>query len=236
VAQLLGLSNDDVKTIGAGATTVGVLLALFAPAVTHWWRRPLLTLEFERDRAEPHWDRVRPRDDLFFLRLRVRNARGCDTAERVEVLISSYRALGLGLEGRALEWSGQRERAAAPVTTIDIAPGLQRHVDVLQIGPAVTRDRRRSWMRPNHGTHARLCVYPKPVGGAQVVPEGDHRIVATVTAANANTVSYEFVLSYDGAMTADIARPPRRVRRRTWSEAFRSVLKWASRGFRTPDF
>lgn len=253
MSQFLGLSNDDVKTIGAGATTVGVLLALFGPAVRHWWRGPLLSMDYEAKRGDPYWDHVSLEGDVFFLRVRVRNLRGCDAARDAQVIVSSYRAADLGLEGRALEWSGQRPLGETPVTTTDIAPGMERHVDVVQIGrkqpeaaggdqanpaPVVIPEEERSTSAdevsdaPGATLVARLCVYPKPWGHAHLVPKGDHDVVVTITASNANPVSYRFAISYAGDASAKLLAPPERLRRRTISEVGRGVAKWLIGAYR----
>ena len=239
LAAVAGLSNDDVKTIGAAATTVGVLIALFAPPLRAWWRRPILTVDYDGVRSDPYWDRISPTPDAFFLRVRVRNARNCDTATDVQVLVSSYRAADLGLEGRALEWSGQRAWSDPPITRLDIPPGLQRHADVLQIGPAEPAQAGPDMPPATDGDTeaplARLCVFPKPAGSAHLIPEGDHHVTVVVTATNANPVGYRFTIVYDGEMSARLSGPPKRTRRRSVPDAMQSGMKWAFRGFRTPD-
>lgn len=83
------LSNDDVKTVGAIATTLGVLIALFEPRLVRWWRAPLLSLRYENAQGGPYWDRVLVRENVFFLRLRVSNAPGCRSAEDTQALVTS---------------------------------------------------------------------------------------------------------------------------------------------------
>jgi hypothetical protein len=237
---LLGLSNDDVKTIGAGATTVGVLLALFAPWLRRWWRRPLLSLLYDSSGGAPHWDQV-PLEKDFFLRVRVRNARGCDPAEETQVLVASYRAspLGLGLDGRALEWSGQRAKDDPPVTTIRVPPGLHRHVDLIQITATATEPIEQTpapdevaTAEEEGGLEARVCVHPKPWGAAHIVPVGEFEIVVIITAANADAVSYQFTVSYQGELSATLLAPPRRTRRRGPAGLARAGAKWILGGFR----
>jgi hypothetical protein len=233
------LSNDDVKTIGAGATTVGVLLALFTQPVRHWWRSPMLSLEYDAKRNAPHWDRITLNDEAFFLRLRVRNARGCAAAEDVQVLVAAYHAGNLGLEGRALEWSGQRERGATPVTTLRVPPGLQRHIDLLQITPRPNLDEKLDDHPPTQPdadkltVDARLCVHPKPWGGGHRIPStGDHDVVLTITAANADSVSYKMTISYDGELSASLTGEPKRVYRRGLVALLKAGLKLGVAGFR----
>lgn len=153
---LLGLTNDDDRTIGTGATTVGVLIALVGPAARRWWRAPLLSLEYQPEGGRPHWDHVQIADRAFFLRARVRNARGCSAAENVQAIVSGYQAGDLGLDSRALEWSGQHDRGHLPVTSLVVPPGVERPVDIVKISL-------------RGGPDARLWVYPKPWGGANQV-------------------------------------------------------------------
>lgn len=152
LATTLGLHSDDVKTVGAAATAVGVLVALFRPGWQRWWRAPLLSVGYEAKQGDPHWDHVAIADKAFFLRIRVRNARGCVAAKDVEVIVTAFRSDEIGLDERSLEWSAKRARKRDPVTKLDIAPGLRRHVDVAQRGP----------MADGEVVRARLCVFPKP--------------------------------------------------------------------------
>lgn len=239
MSPLWGLSNEDIKTVGAGATTVGVLLALFAPPIRNWWRSPMLSLEYDAKRNGPHWDRININDEAFFLRLRVRNARGCDAAEDVQVLVAAYHGGNLGLEGRPLEWSGQRERGGTPVTTLRVPPGLQRHVDLLKVTPRQSLEGQADDDDTAQAggcsltSDARLCVHPKPWGAGHRVPvTGDHDVVLTVTAANANAISYKTTLSHDGALSADLLGEPKRVERRGLLTMLKSVLKLSLAGFR----
>jgi hypothetical protein len=240
MSRFLGLSNDDVKTIGAAATTVGVLVALFTTPVRHWWRTPLLSLEYDPSTGGPHWDRVRINDDSFFLRVRIGNARGCDAAEDAQVLISDFHAWKLGLEGRALEWSGQRERQAEPVTTIRLSPGMQRHIDVLQITPTATK-KANSLTSKDHeeapdvddGAYlARLCVHPKPWGDSHQIPVGEHTLKLTIAAANPDTVSYKMTIAYTGGLSAELKSGPTRVHRRGPSTLIKAGAKFVRAGFR----
>lgn len=236
MSLLWGLTNDDVKTIGAGATTVGVLLALFAETVRRWWRSPMLSLEYDATGDAPHWDHVMVKDRAFFLRLRVRNARGCIAAEDVQVLVTEYEAGDLGLEGRALEWSGQRAREQPPVTTLRVAPGLHRHIDLLQISPPAISNA--TTTRPNPPAReptvgARLCVHPKPWGDSHRMPAtGRHDVVLTITAANADSVSYRMTIAQTGTLSAKLEGKPKRVHRRVPSAFVKACLKLALAGFR----
>lgn len=194
----------------------------------------MLSLEYDAKRNAPHWDRINVNDEAFFLRLRVRNARGCAAAEDVQVLVAAYHAGNLGLEGRALEWSGQRERGGTPVTTLRVPPGLQRHVDLLQITPRLETDEDPPQPAEDPLAHdARLCVHPKPWGAGHRIPSaGDHDIVVTVTAANADSISYEMTISYDGNLSADVLGGLKRVYHRGPLALLKAGLKLFLAGFR----
>jgi len=220
----------------------------------------MLSLEYDAKRNAPHWDRITVNDEAFFLRLRVRNSRGCAAAEDVQVLVAAYHAGNLGLEGRALEWSGQRERGGTPVTTLRVPPGLQRHIDLLQITPRAEHDemlgghpaqptrpasrarahfrRLRIWREADKPTvDARLCVHPKPWGGGHRIPSiGDHDVVLTITAANADSVSYKLTFSFDGELSASLVGKPKRVYRRGPLAVLKAGLKFAVAGFRSTKF
>src|SRR3954452_17538578 len=93
IVALLGLSNDDVKTIGAAATAVGVVFALLGTNLRARLRRPRLMLLYEPREAAPYWDHVElPAGDdhprRFWLRLRVENQGGRDSAEDVQILVT----------------------------------------------------------------------------------------------------------------------------------------------------
>jgi hypothetical protein len=210
LAMLFGLDNDDVKTIGSAATSIGVLVALLGPAWKRWWQAPLLFMDYVAKQGDPHWDHVAVPGKFFFLRVRIRNARGSETAKNVEVIVADFRSGPLGLNGRSLEWSGQRPLNGEPVTKIDLAPGLSRHVDVAQISPrcagAKSAEEPSDAINPDE---ARLCVYPKPWGAGHMILAGDHNLDLIVTATNANAVTYKMSLSYDGDMKAALREPPR---------------------------
>ena len=177
-------------------------------------------------------------DEAFFLRLRVRNARGCDAAEEVQALVTEYQAVALGHEGRALEWSGQRDRHDPRVTTLRVPPGLQRHVDLMQITPWPPQDRKQPPIDAASGTdppsfYARLCVYPKPWGSGHLVPPtGAHHIVVTVTAANSDGIAYKMTISHDGELSASQLGQPKRMHRRGLFALLKSFLRLALAGSR----
>jgi hypothetical protein len=202
VTSFIGLTNDDVKTIGAIATSVGVVYALTAPRFHRWWSAPFLILEYTNNEGPPHWDHVTIEDDgVFFLRARVRNLRGCAAAEDVQVLVTSFRASSLGLDTRSLEWSGQRvQREADPVTSILVPPGVERHIDILQIGSS----------RLNGTDEARLCVSPKPWGGGHALPcnKQSHDLALTVAASNSDAVTYTMSIAHSAGLVASLLNGP----------------------------
>lgn len=233
IGALLGLDNDDVKTIGAAATTIGVLLALFGPGWRRWWRSPLLTIQYQDKQGEPHWDHVLLGSESFFLRLRVSNAAGCDAAADVQVIVSGFRSDLLGLDERPLEWSGQRRKR--PVTSTAIPPGVSRHVDLLQIKPVaktISKPDPKSTAKQTPDSDlqsvAHVCVYPPPWGGAHMFRPGDHDIRLTVTASNADATRYSMTVRFKGELSACLLAPPQRDRT-TIAQGLRRRLKnWMS--------
>lgn len=198
LATLSDPTNDDIKTLGAIATTLGVLIALFEHRLERWWREPLLTLEYDDKQGPPHWDRVLVQPQDFFLRLRVRNAPRCRSAENVQVLVTQYEGGQLGLDTRPLEWSAQRlPPGGGAVTVLGIPPGVQRHVDLLQIKAAAG------------ALHAHLCVVPTPWGSGHVVSARDHTLELTVTAKDVDAITYKLSLRYRGQADARLDPKPR---------------------------
>jgi hypothetical protein len=77
-------------------------------------------------------------------------------------------------------------------------------------------------------------VHPKPWGAGHRVPAtGDHDVVLTVTAANADSISYGMTVSHDGALSADLLGQPKLVHRRGPFTLLKAVLKLALAGFRS---
>lgn len=237
IGALLDLDNDDVKTLGAAATTFGVLIALFGPAWRRWWRSPLLTLAYQNKQGEPYWDHVLLGGTSFFLRLRVSNAPGCDSAENVQVIVSAFRSDVLGLDERPLEWSGQHRTKKRAVTSIDIPPGLSRHVDLLQVKPTPDLPAPATAMPSGDSgpaattakTVAHLCVYPPPWGGAHIVHPGDPDIKVILTASNANAVRYSMTLRFNDELCAYLIVPPERETMRPLERLRRSLRRRHSR-------
>ena len=111
----LGLSNDDVKTIGAAATAVGVLFALLGTNLRARLRRPKLLLVYAAQRR-----RHIGITSNCPLETATPGASGYDCASRTRadvilrrtwrILVTSYRGGGpLGLDPRPLIWSGQKD-------------------------------------------------------------------------------------------------------------------------------
>lgn len=139
-----------------------------------------------------------------------------------------------------LEWSGQRERDDPPITTLRVPPGLQRHIDLLQITPR--HPSRRTCLRQQRSrsaadqpvVDARLCVHPKPWGAGHRIPAtGDHDVVLTVIAANADSVTYKMTVSHNGTLSADLVGKPKRMSRQGLFVLLKCTLKLAFAGFRT---
>ncbi|WP_210492868.1 hypothetical protein [Patulibacter sp. SYSU D01012] len=200
---MIGLSNDDVRTIGSVATTVGVIAALFGTNLRAKLRQPKLTLLYHGLETGPYWDHIelaaddgtvegaRPR--RFWLRLRVYNAPGRDTAENVQVLVTSYRASNrLGLDPRPLVWSGLAERdvkadevSKPPITAIDLPSDVYRHVDLIRIDGATDE------------VTGRLCVYPRPRAKADDLSDRAVHVTFAVTAKNIDALHYEATIEFD---------------------------------------
>ncbi len=127
----------DTEAVAAWATVAAVVVALFLPTITAWWRhrhRPLLSLADDpANSAEEKWVYKETGQDslAWFVRLAVSNAKGKRTAQGVEVIVSQAKQLGDGgkvvrLPSPALGWTSSLE--AAPFRTI--GPDMERALDL----------------------------------------------------------------------------------------------------------
>lgn len=129
----------------------------------------------------------------------------------------------MGLDVRALEWSGQRPTPQSEaVTRLRIPPNVQRHVDLLQIKAA--RDSSTQGSAPGEepatvavspggqaeddALRAYLCVAPRPWGAAHLVPPQDHDLKITITANDVDAVTYKLTIGHRGGVNAWVVNGP----------------------------
>src|SRR4029453_5970728 len=107
-------------------------------------------------RERPDRRREDEGSDVAYVRLRVANRGGRDTADDVVVMATAPRQWGDAETrpiGLPLAWSGSRP----PLTVASVHPGSERHVDLLHFSES----------EPVHIAHA-----PKPTGGRGALEAG----------------------------------------------------------------
>jgi hypothetical protein len=201
------VSADAVREWLIAAGTIGaVVVALYVGVIRERLRRPSLSLHFDGPDEE---DAVivqslsqmatmagRTPIDTAYLRLRVRNKEGRNTAEDVEVLVERVRELAprIGnppappptLGNWPLPWS-----LSSPTTTrLSIPPGVERHVDLAHVyrDAAATRG----------ATPLIHDIRPEPTMGRHHLHFGKTEIRLIVSARNADSRGYEVVVAFDG--------------------------------------
>jgi hypothetical protein len=216
--EMIGQGNvmDWLRTgaalLGAVGTVGAVVLALWLQWFRVERRRPSLTLDFN-----PTLDRVNvpqraedpqePRDyRSHWLRPRVTNKPGGDSAEDVEVVLVGVEPLDSetgrssqrerNLEGLSLKWSEVKSEKAS------IPPGVTRHIDLVHVdNMRVERDRdvvKREEDKEDRGeAPIRVDVYPTPQAKYYRVFRPKCRLLLAVTARDTNASFYSTVVKYD---------------------------------------
>jgi hypothetical protein len=202
----------DCDTVRTGATvaaaigTVGaVLYALYRDLILANRRRPRLDLLFDPTGPDAVVVGTLGGTDSAYVRLRVTNAKGKDTADDVQVLVTEVLTLD-GSEttpmGLPLTWSG----TFPPTTVGPVHPGAERYIDLLHVDwPAHDEmDIVRKWTGEEP---AQLDVFPKPAGRQHVLAPGRTQYVVRVKllARNADAVGYEIVVVWDGKWSGKAA-------------------------------
>jgi hypothetical protein len=160
--------------------------------------------------------------EAAYVRLRVANGEGKDTADDVVVMVTEVRRLEdsegaidqtkpIGLP---LTWSG----STPPLTVASVHPGSERHIDLLHVDwPARDEiDIARKW---SETAPVQLDLTPKPAGGQEILDSGTYEISVEVRARNADAIRYAIQVSWDGKWSGKAAmwdhlrlEPPRKVR------------------------
>ncbi len=191
--SVLGSTVDTWATVGVAVGTIGtVVYALFRDVVATPRRRPRLELHFDpsgNDRIIVETDEGR---EAAFVRFRVSNRAGKDTADDVVVLVTELRRLAHAEQptiavpiGLPLTWSG----TSPPLTVVSVHPGSERHVDVLHVDlPA----------RDGGDMPVRLDLSPSPSGNRDLLGSGSYEISLEIRARNADARGYVVSVSWDG--------------------------------------
>jgi hypothetical protein len=202
VHPILGSAVDTWATVFVAIGTVGaVAYALFRDLVVMPRRRPTLDLRFDPTGSDQVVVGADDGSEAAYVRLRVANGKGKDTADDVVVMVTEIRSAGeLRPIGLPLTWSGTNP----PLTVASVHPGSQRHVDLLHVADSAP---------------VQLDLTPKPPAGRDILDPGTYEISVEVRARNADAIGYAVTVSWDGKWAGKAAiwhhlrvEPPRRAR------------------------
>jgi hypothetical protein len=220
---ILGSAVDTWATVAVAIGTVGaVAYALFRDLFVTPRRRPKLDLRFDRGSNDQVVVGTPGDFDAAYVRLRVANREGKDTADDVVVMMTELRRLEDSETetaetrpvGLPLTWSGSNP----PLTVASVHPGSERHIDLLHVDwPA--RDEFEIARKWSETVPVQLDVTPKPAGGQDALESGRYEISLEVRARNADAVRYAVSVHWDGKWSGKGAmwdhlrvEPPRSVR------------------------
>jgi hypothetical protein len=219
---ILGSTVDTWATIAVAVGTLGaVLYALFRDLFVTPRRRPKLNLRFDRSGNDQIVVGTAAGDEAAYVRLRVANQRGRDTADEVVVVVTELRRLdseSTSTEvrpiGLPLTWSG----TTPPLTVAAVHPGSGRHVDLLHVDwPGREEiDIAKKW---TDTMPVQLDLTPRPAGGQDLLHSGAYELSVEVRARNADAICYVVPVFWDGKWSGKAAmwdhlrvEPPRVVR------------------------
>jgi hypothetical protein len=185
-------------------------------------RRPRLDLRFDQTGNDQVVVGTAGGFDAAYVRLRVANGAGKDTADDVVVMVTEVRRLEDSEKAMAeakpiglpLTWSG----SSPPLTVASVHPGSERHVDLLHVDwPA--RDEVEIARKWSDTVPVHLDLTPKPAGGQEILDSGKYEISVEVRARNADASRYGIPVYWDGKWSGKAAmwdhlrvEPPRKVR------------------------
>lgn len=184
---MLGSAVDTWATVGVAIGTIGaVAYALFRDVVVTPRRRPRLELRFDRTGNDQVVVGTAAGFDAAYVRLRVANEPGKDTADEVVVMLTEVDAAdedGTRPVHLPLAWSG----TSPPLTVSAIHPGSARHVDLLHVDLA-----------GDDAGQLQLDLNPKPTGGQDRLEPGAYEIAIEIRGRNADALRYVVPVSWDG--------------------------------------
>jgi hypothetical protein len=194
----------DADSLRNGATVAGVSIAflglayaLYRDLIFSTRRRPRLDLKFDGTGADQVIVPTQGGGSAAYVRLRVTNKKGKDTADDVQVQVAERREQDGSSEptpiGLPLIWSG----TYPPATDAPVHPGFERYIDLLHVDwprPADELDVARKYTEPSP---ALLAVHPQPAGEQHVLT-GKYEILLEVVARNADAARYTIAVEWDG--------------------------------------
>jgi len=185
-------------------------------------RRPKLDLRFDHAGNDQVVVGTAGGFEAAYVRLRVTNGTGKNTADDVVVMVTEVRRLEDSENATAevrpivvrLTWSGSNP----PLAMGSVHPGSGRHIDLLHVDwPARDEtDIARKW---SEAAPVLLDLTPKPADGREILHSGTYEISVEVRARNADAIRYTIPLNWDGKWSGKAAmwdhlrvEPPRKVR------------------------
>jgi hypothetical protein len=215
----VGSAVDTWATVAVAIGTIGaVVYALFRDLFVTPRRRPKLDLRFDHTGNDQAIVGTEGGFDAAYVRLRVANGQGKDTADDVVVMVTEVRRLDpehtTQPVGLPLTWSG----SSPPRTVASVHPGSERHVDLLHVDWRARdeTDIARKW---SANVPVQLDLSPKPAGGQGILDSGTYEISVELRARNADAARYAIPVYWDGKWSGKAAmwdhlrvEPPRKVR------------------------
>jgi hypothetical protein len=206
----IGSAVDTWATVAVAIGTIGaVAYALFRDLVVSPRRRPKLELRFDRAGNDQVIVGTAGGSDAAYVRLRVANRKGKDTADDVVVMVTEVQPAD-SEDARPihlpLTWSGTNP----PLTVSALHPGSARHIDVLHVELSGDDEAE---------APLQLDLNPKPAGGQEILEPGAYQISIEIRARNADALRYVIPIAWDGKWSDRAAmwdhlrvEPPRRAR------------------------
>lgn len=185
------------------APLVAVGLEAFA-VLRERLRRPKLSLKFDPTPGQNDYltEVEVPGGGARYVRMRIANKKGRDTAHGVEVLLDSVVHLDSGSRrfpgGYAFMWSNAVKDDGRPRTQMNIASGVARHFDILcVVGP------RGASIEPDDRTpkpaFLKLEISPLPAGKREYLSERTFELKVVVPADNCDTSFATLHVKFDGS-------------------------------------
>lgn len=214
------LARTVAALIGAVGTVAAVVVALWLQWLRVRRRRPSLTIDFDstHDRVNVAQRAKEPQEPLDYrshwVRPRVINERGRDSAEDVQVLLVDVKAIDSNpgrllhpernLEGLSLKWSEvESEKATIP-------PGVTRHFDLVHVDN-IRVESDGNVVKPEDGdvaqgdTPVRFDVCPVPTAKYYRGFCRKYKVTLGLSARNTNPTYYSTVVAYDLEWREDMA-------------------------------
>lgn len=201
---VLGSAVDTWATVFVAIGTVGtVVYALFRDLIVIPRRRPKLDLRFDRGGTDQIVVATGAGADAAYVRLRVANQAGKETADDVVVMVTEIRPTATSESqpiGLPLTWSG----TTPPRTVASVHPASERHIDLLHVDRP-TGDESDIARKRTGEVSIHLDLTPRPAGGRDTLAPGAYEMFVEVRARNADALRYAIDVDWDGRWSGTAA-------------------------------